>query len=153
MKKLLLLFLIFNCHGAFAQLSLTDDSLIGVTTFYNPTDFSYYQLPGNSPKLMKTGKKGIIVRDNPFYLVLKGSMWIYQNAISPQLSTSCPYVISCSNFAKKSIIAFGIIKGMAIAADRLTRCNRISLMDIHPIDLDPKTHHILDDPSRYKWHQ
>lgn len=102
---------------------------------------------------MKTKQSGFLANYNPFALALKGSMWAYQNVISAQLSSPCPYAISCSNFAKASIREFGVIKGMAIAADRLMRCNRISLTEISPLDIDPKTHHILDQPDRYRWHQ
>lgn len=152
MKILILSFLIFNCSTAWAQLSSVDDSLIASTTFYHQKDFSYYQRPGNSASMMKTKKKGVVAKYNPVSMVLEGSMWLYQNVISPELSSPCPYEISCSNFAKQSITAFGVVKGMAIAADRLMRCNRISLMDIPSVDFDQATHHILDDPSRYRWH-
>lgn len=153
MKKLLLFGLLFNFHAAMAQLSAADDSLIAATTFYQSKDFAYYQRPGNSSEVLQTQKKGIVARYNPVSLTLKGSMWLYQNVISPELSSPCPYEISCSNFAKKSITEFGIVKGMAIAADRLMRCNRISLLEVPAIDFDPATQHILDDPSRYRWHQ
>ncbi len=135
-----------------AQLSAADDSLIASAGFYHPGDFSYYRLPGNSQQLMKSRNKSFIANYNPFSLLLKGSMWAYQNILSAQLSAPCPYEISCSNFAKASIREFGAIKGVAIAADRLMRCNRISLMDISPLDIDPVNHHIIDKPGKYRWH-
>lgn len=150
MKKVYLTaLLICVVQAVFAQLSLSDDSLIETTAFYQKSDFSFYSLPGNSSAMMKSRKAGFVARFNPVSLLLKGSMWTYQNIISPELSSPCPYQISCSNFAKQSIEDFGIIKGMAIAADRLTRCNRISLLDVPAIDFDPETHHIIDPPSRY----
>lgn len=139
--------------NAFGQLSRADDSLIAATTFYRASDFAYYQRAGNSGTPMHSRKSGPVARYNPVSLVLKGSMWAYQHVISPQLSSPCPYEISCSNFAKQSIQDFGIIKGTAIAADRLMRCNRISLLNVPPLDFDPKTHHIVDDPRWYTWHQ
>lgn len=152
MKKLFLLYLLFFIsRSVYAQLSSRDYSLIKATTFYQKSDFSFYQRPGNSSEMMESRRKGIIAKYNPVSLILKGSMWTYQNIISPELSSSCPYQISCSNFAKQSIQEFGVIKGTALAADRLMRCNRISLIEVPAIDLDPKTHHILDPPSKYIW--
>ncbi len=152
MKILLLICLIFNYRPLMAQLSAADDSLIASADFYHPGDFSYYGLPGNSQQLMKSQNKSFMANYNPFSLLLKGSMWAYQNILSAQLSAPCPYEISCSNFAKASICEFGAIKGVAIAADRLMRCNRISLMDISPLDIDPVNHHIIDKPDKYRWH-
>lgn len=153
MKKLFILYLLtVTCQAAFAQLSKSDLSLIQTTDFYHKNDFSFYQLPGNSSAIMKSREKGLAARYNPVSLLLKGSMWTYQNIISPELSSPCPYQISCSNFAKQSIEDFGIIKGTAIAVDRLMRCNRISLLEVPAIDFDPQTHHIIDPPSRYTWH-
>lgn len=145
--------LISVCHPGYAQLSAADDSLIAVTTFHQPGEFAYYQRPGNTGTMMQMKNKSSIARYNPVTLTLKGTMWFFQNVISPELSSPCPYEISCSNFAKQSIHEFGIIKGMAIAADRLMRCNRISLAEVPPINLDPVTRYIIDDPSRYRWHQ
>jgi putative component of membrane protein insertase Oxa1/YidC/SpoIIIJ protein YidD len=153
MKMLLAFCLAFSFHPGFAQLSAADDSLIAATTFYHPQDFSYYQGPGNSSEMMQTRRRGVLEAYNPVALLFKGSMWTYQHVISPQLSSPCPYQISCSNFAKACISEYGIVKGTALAADRLMRCNRISLMDIPAIDFDPHTHHILDDPDWYKRHR
>lgn len=152
MKNLIWIVLLFSSQAAFAQLSTSDDSLVLTTRFYRAKDFAYYQRPGNSSDILKTKKENPVAKYNPVSLTLKGSMWLYQHVISPELSSPCPYEISCSNFAKKSIEEFGVVKGMAIAADRLMRCNRISLMEIPAMDFDPVSHHILDDPSRYKWH-
>lgn len=150
---LLLLGILVAIQSASAQLTKADDSLLSVTTFHHASDFSHYQRPGNSDAPMRNRKKGLVARYNPISLVLKGSMWTYQHVITLQLSSPCPYQISCSNFAKQSIENFGIVKGMALAADRLMRCNRIALTRVPPLDIDPQTHHILDDPRWYTWHQ
>lgn len=154
MRKLcVLLCLTAVSHAAFAQLSGADDSLLASTGFYKAADFAYYQRAGNSATPMHSRRHGAVARYNPVSLVLKGGMWTYQHVISPQLSSPCPYQISCSNFAKQSIEDFGIIKGTALAADRLMRCNRISLLNVPPLDFDPVTHHIVDDPRWYTWHE
>lgn len=148
-----LVWLLVAWGDASGQFSHADDSLIAATTFYKASDFQQYQRAGNSDAPMVSRKKGVIARYNPVSLLLKGSMWSYQHVITKQLSSPCPYEISCSNFAKQSIEDFGVIKGTALAADRLMRCNRISLLNVPPLDFDPETHHILDDPRWYTWHQ
>lgn len=140
-------------HTGFAQLSAADDSLIAAATFHQPDEFAYYRREGNSGTMMQMKRKNTMAEYNPVSLTLKGSMWLYQNVLSPELSSPCPYEISCSNFAKESIHEFGIIKGMAIGADRLMRCNRISLAEVSAMDFNPETQHIVDDPSRYRWHR
>jgi putative component of membrane protein insertase Oxa1/YidC/SpoIIIJ protein YidD len=154
MRRLILLAWLLALAGeAMGQFSAEDDSLIAATSFYKASDFQQYQRPGNSDRPMVSRDKGPVARYNPVSLLLKGSMWAYQHVITKQLSSPCPYQISCSNFAKLSIEDFGIFKGTALAADRLMRCTRISLMDVPPLDFDSKTHHILDDPRWYAWHQ
>lgn len=153
MKKVLLILLVFSSFQASAQLSSGDYSLISENAYYQAKDFYYYQGPDNSSDMMQTKSKGFLAKYNPISLAFRGSMWFYQNVISEQLSSPCPYEITCSNFAKKCIEQYGLIKGIALAADRIMRDNRISIKDVPQMDLNPKTHHIEDNPKRYKWHQ
>jgi putative component of membrane protein insertase Oxa1/YidC/SpoIIIJ protein YidD len=98
---------------------------------------------------MKSKHKYFLSYFNPLSIALKSSMYVYQNVISPQLSKSCPYGITCSNFSKQAIEEFGIVKGVFISADRLMRCNRIALLDINQLDIDEKTGTIIDPVKRY----
>ena len=55
---------------------------------------------------------------NPFVLLIKG----YQKLISPLLGPRCKYHPSCSQYAIDAISEYPI-KGFALAAWRLVRCN------------------------------
>ena len=61
---------------------------------------------------------------NPFYWVFSGLLTGYQQVISPQLSATCVYEVSCSRFSRIAIKKYGIIKGIALTADRLSRCTK-----------------------------
>lgn len=110
----------------------------------------WYKTEGNSNKILETKSKSAIAKYNPLSLTLKGLMAGYQHLISPLLHGYCFYELSCSNFAKAAITEFGIIKGTALAADRLTRCNRISATDLHPVQFNPATGKFIDEPHDYK---
>ena len=55
---------------------------------------------------------------NPFVLLIKG----YQKLVSPLLGPRCKYHPSCSQYAIDAISEYPI-KGFALAAWRLVRCN------------------------------
>jgi putative component of membrane protein insertase Oxa1/YidC/SpoIIIJ protein YidD len=140
----------FSTTKLLAQNNAEDLQLIKSIQFTASSDFSYYHGEGNDQHAFKTHGKSAIAKYNPVTLTLKGAMLFYQNIISPQLSRECPYEITCSNFCKQSIKEFGIVKGIFIGADRILRCNRISLTDIKPWDIDEKTGKIYDPPTRYR---
>jgi len=50
----------------------------------------------------------------------------YQRWISPFLPPSCKYYPSCSQYAYDAIAKYGLLKGGALAAWRLMRCNPYS---------------------------
>jgi putative component of membrane protein insertase Oxa1/YidC/SpoIIIJ protein YidD len=90
-----------------------------------------------------------IIKYNPVSLAFGSLMYFYQRVISPQLSSNCPYEISCSNYSKVVIDRYGIIKGIALTSYRLMRCNRMAAKDISPLNFD-KAGKIIDDPEQYK---
>ena len=47
----------------------------------------------------------------------------YQRLISPLLPRRCKYHPSCSQYAVQAIESYGILRGSALAAWRLLRCN------------------------------
>lgn len=110
----------------------------------------YYHGAYNNSNVMQLHNNKGIAAYNPLALTLKGSMFVYQHILSPQLSRQCPYEITCSNFSKAAIHEFGIVKGLFIAGDRIMRCNRISLLDINFLNIEPTTGKIIDFPSKYK---
>jgi putative component of membrane protein insertase Oxa1/YidC/SpoIIIJ protein YidD len=91
-----------------------------------------------------------LVKYNPLSLFFGGTMLLYQSTISVQIGANCPYQVSCSAFSKACIRQYGIVKGIALSADRLTRCTRLAVIDLDELtDLDHKTHKIIDDPKEY----
>ncbi|MBR1774757.1 MAG: membrane protein insertion efficiency factor YidD [Bacteroidales bacterium] len=88
---------------------------------------------------------------NPFYHLLSSSMFVYQRYVSSVLSRQCAFVPSCSRYSKDLISGYGLLKGTICTADRLMRCNRISLADKHSIYLLMEgCGHIYESPLRYK---
>ena len=132
-----------------AQSIKNDLSLLTEQQFGAPSS-SYYKGEGNSTSIITTRHKGLLAAYNPLSLTLKGTMYVYQHVISPQLSRHCPYEITCSNFSKLSIHEFGIVKGVFLSADRILRCNRIGLLDVHPLDINERTGSIYDPPLKYR---
>ncbi len=93
--------------------------------------------------------RNALVKYNPLSLVFGGSLFFYQRVISPQISAGCAYEISCSNFSKQSIRMFGLVKGIALSTDRLTRCNKIASADFHPVMINAQIK-VIDAPEMYK---
>ena len=103
----------------------------------------------NNTNVLKTKKNSIIAQYNPFTLFFTGAMLLYQRAISPQISSSCAYQRSCSNFSKASIKEYGLLKGIFLSADRIMRCNTMVYQNT-PADKLTKSGHIIDEPEKYK---
>jgi putative component of membrane protein insertase Oxa1/YidC/SpoIIIJ protein YidD len=127
-----------------------DLDLIRSQTFSGPDEFAHYHGKGNNDKALQSRQSNAFARYNPVTLVLKGALLGYQKLVSEQLARSCPYEISCSNFSKQAIHEFGIFKGVFISADRILRCNRIGVLDISPVRINPVTGAIIDSPNMYR---
>jgi len=67
---------------------------------------------------------------NPVNLTFSGLMFFYQNVISSQVNAQCLFTPSCSEYAKGCIKKYGLVKGMFLAADRVQKCNRITVLDL-----------------------
>jgi putative component of membrane protein insertase Oxa1/YidC/SpoIIIJ protein YidD len=91
-----------------------------------------------------------VLKYNPVYWALNGSLTFYQKVISPQISAGCLYETSCSRFSRKALQEYGIIKGVALTADRLSRCNRISAAGISR-DRYTAAGQVIDEPSMYRF--
>ncbi|MFY7828153.1 MAG: membrane protein insertion efficiency factor YidD [Flectobacillus sp.] len=90
-------------------------------------------------------KKGF----HPISFVLNGTLTFYQKVISPQFSANCLYELSCSRFSREAIRMYGPLKGIALSADRLARCNRISGTTINPFRVNEQGK-VIDSPQMYK---
>lgn len=82
---------------------------------------------------------------NPINLAFSGLMFFYQNIISSQINAGCLYSPSCSEYAKDCIKQYGLIKGMFLAADRVQKCNRITLLGLDEKKLNQ--HNRFPDPA------
>lgn len=73
------------------------------------------------------------IKFNPISLLFGGSLFIYQNKVSPLIQFGCLYEPSCSEFARQSLKNFNMLKAILLSADRLTRCTRAASIDLHPL--------------------
>ena len=92
------------------------------------------------------------IRDsyNPVYWLLNGALTGYQKVISPQISADCLYELSCSRFSRVAIQEFGIFKGIALTADRISRCNRVAATSIELLRINMQTGKVVDTPAMYR---
>jgi uncharacterized protein len=60
---------------------------------------------------------------NPLTWLLLGLVRLYQAVVSPWFPPSCKYYPSCSAFAVTALLRHGALKGTALSAWRLLRCN------------------------------
>lgn len=140
--------LVFVTQGAFSQSfqedfkllakQLPDRSVISTGEKAKPTQFLLQDHPS------------AWVRYNPFTLSFGGLMWVYQTILSEQLSSSCIYSPTCSGYSKNLIRDYGLLYGLFLTADRLTRCNRLALYDYPLREIDPHSHSIHQETDYYK---
>jgi len=97
-----------------------------------------------------SGHPSVLVRYNPVRFLFGSLMWTYQKYISPQFSSKCIYHPSCSAYSKNLIAEFGIVRGIILTADRLSRCNRLALMDFNSWEADPKIGKIRETTDYYR---
>ncbi|MCR5623857.1 MAG: membrane protein insertion efficiency factor YidD [Lachnospiraceae bacterium] len=57
----------------------------------------------------------------------------YKRCISPYKHTKCPYYPSCSDYGLEAVTKYGALKGGALAAWRVLRCNPFSKGGIDPV--------------------
>ncbi|MGH9173406.1 MAG: membrane protein insertion efficiency factor YidD [Vicinamibacterales bacterium] len=64
------------------------------------------------------------------------ALWLirgYQRGISPLLPPSCRFVPSCSDYGYQAIEKYGIIRGGAMTAWRILRCNPFNKGGYDPV--------------------
>ncbi|MCH8332010.1 MAG: membrane protein insertion efficiency factor YidD [Bacteroidetes bacterium] len=142
MRSFLIISLTLISTSLFAQNKAKDLLLIGS---YEPeTAVEYYNDEyGNDALFVRSKRTGFIS------YTLGGLMFLYQNLVSPQMSSGCQYQLSCSNFSKQAIHEFGWLKGVMLSADRLMRCNSMSLSE-HPQHLKTSSG-VVDEPGQYRF--
>jgi putative membrane protein insertion efficiency factor len=66
--------------------------------------------------------------------VLVAPIRLYQRFISPALPRRCKYHPTCSEYAAQAIRAYGVPRGLVLAAWRLMRCNPWSHGGVDPVE-------------------
>lgn len=130
---LILLGLTVASSTLMAQNKQVDLALLGESK--PPYDLRSWKALYDNPK--KKSPKFIQII-NPFYWISAGLLTTYQQVISPQISASCVYETSCSRFSRIAIKKYGIIKGIALTADRLSRCTHNAVEETSPIYFNSK---------------
>ena len=59
---------------------------------------------------------------------------VYQRLISPLFPRRCKYEPTCSAYAAQAFSRYGILRGAALSAWRLVRCNPFSNGGFDPVD-------------------
>lgn len=144
LNKIVLILLCMKSGFVFSQeIKPADKQYLINKTFsdskYNPRQVSF----------LFTKSKNVFIRYNPVSLFFGSAMYVYQKVLSQQMGSACPYQISCSQFSKLSIQKYGLIKGIALSADRLTRCSQFAVYDISPLQINEKNQ-IIDSLETYK---
>jgi putative membrane protein insertion efficiency factor len=57
----------------------------------------------------------------------------YKVLLSPLFTGSCRFLPSCSDYAREAITVHGCIKGMWLAARRLSRCQPLGSSGLDPV--------------------
>ena len=61
------------------------------------------------------------------------SIRMNQKYISPLKHTKCPYIPTCSQYGLEAVEKYGAVKGGAMAAWRILRCNPLSSGGYDPV--------------------
>lgn len=56
-------------------------------------------------------------------IVLLGAIDLYRKLASPINGSRCGFYPSCSTFGQQAVSEYGVVRGVMMTADRLTRCN------------------------------
>ena len=62
----------------------------------------------------------------------------YQRHVSPGLSPACRFQPTCSQYAHDAVETYGAVRGAAMAAWRILRCNPLNNGGFDPV---PERHH------------
>ncbi|WP_291858744.1 membrane protein insertion efficiency factor YidD [Marinilabilia sp.] len=147
----LVLFLLF----AFGAHSQNKDALRSDLTRINSSEqddlLKIHQTENRKRVFLVKKEDPLIDKINPIKLTFGGLLYFYQTSLSKHFSADCLYEPSCSNFSKDAISHYGLIKGIFLTSDRLSRCNRIAQTSLHPLTINPETRHSSDGWSKYQF--
>jgi uncharacterized protein len=140
---LVALFVLFSCTLFSQNKKVIDEKNLILKEEFKDASFNKREV-----KFLKTKSKNIFIRYNPISLTFGAMMFFYQKQVSQQISANCPYEISCSAFSKACIQKYGLIKGVALSADRLTRCTQFTVIDMSELSIN-KNNRIIDSVETY----
>ncbi len=80
---------------------------------------------------------------NPATLVGLLAIRGYQQVLSPALSSSCQFYPSCSRFTFAAVASQGLLNGLIMGADRVSRCHTYAILSGYP---RPGPNRLLADP-------
>jgi uncharacterized protein len=69
----------------------------------------------------------------PIRSLLLGLIWVYRHTISPMLPPTCRYYPSCSAYGFEALQVHGAVKGTALTAWRVLRCNPFTGGGLDPV--------------------
>jgi putative component of membrane protein insertase Oxa1/YidC/SpoIIIJ protein YidD len=140
MKKVIpFLFCLFFVHLLYAQKQGTDIALVKAHI--------------ENEKAKNEPQKRVVhmrLSFNPIKMILFVPLYLYQKFVSEQVSATCEFEPSCSNFGLQSIGQLGFIKGLFLTADRLTRCNGEAQPETKYYLIDHQSGKVIDEPRMYK---
>jgi putative membrane protein insertion efficiency factor len=141
MKFQIIFITLFSCGLLFAQINLNDLNSSIISTVL------IKEITGDINADIITNTKSI---DNFNELSFSYSFVIksYQRYISSQDRDQCMFQPSCSVFSEQAVRSEGLVKGILLTADRLTRCNGI--VSMYYENTNPETHKIIDPVENYK---
>lgn len=59
----------------------------------------------------------------PAALLGEDLLWLWQHTLSGKDGSRCPYYPSCSRYSRIAVGHYGLVLGVAMTADRLSRCH------------------------------
>jgi putative component of membrane protein insertase Oxa1/YidC/SpoIIIJ protein YidD len=140
MKKVILSICVLLC--AYTMMAQNQDDMATIKLHISNTEAG-----GNSP-----GKRIVKIQKtyNPGKLLLYVPLYFYQQLLSEQLTSGCSFEPSCSAFSILSIKQLGILEGLLLTADRLTRCNGTADVETAPYLFDHAKIKVIDEPGMYR---
>lgn len=109
--------IVFFLNSAYSQDSIPKS--VSVNSLMIKSVFSDYSPSVPKKRVLLNLKNG---KANPLTYLAAGMLFLYQNILSEQISADCSYQMSCSEYTKKCIEKYGIIKGTFIGLHQLSCC-------------------------------
>jgi putative membrane protein insertion efficiency factor len=120
-----ILFCLLVCNvNAFGQIFSESDSQLIKSKTFNTKAF-------NERDVRFGFKKGVTITN----ILLAVPLYVYQKTLSSQISASCLYHPTCSEFSHQAFSHYGFFKAFFSTVDRVMRCDRLSATDIPKISI------------------